>query len=306
MASNPEISKYLLEGANIVQTGRGPHRAGIGEFVGKQFPTFFRPRRQEWSVGVGRTVTLEFETDAENNYFDRTVSPGGWSISDDNGDDWTNHWDRTGPNNGVARFRWDTGALPPGVIEPGRSFEFTVSVADESRIDRLENSVKVNIIEPIETSGGGGGSPRNQGAETVASPNIYEVYEGEWATHSLAPFDSKTAVRIAADSSNASERIAWDFYVNVDNEYIHHYSRRKNQSLEASRKSFSIAAVFLGLAIIRGEMKENASSADGAVASGTASDGVPETVDQITQHLAPVLLPMIESLSVGDQEGPSA
>ena len=142
---------------------------------------------------------MEFETDAENGYFDRSVSPGVWSIVDQNGEIWTNHWDRTGPNNGIARFRWDTGSLPPSIIRPGDSFGFTVAIGDESRIENLESPVTVNIIEPISGSGGGG-ERRNSGAEAVASPKVIEVHEDEWESHPMGPFDSKTAVRIAADS----------------------------------------------------------------------------------------------------------
>ncbi|MCY4415035.1 MAG: hypothetical protein OXE87_01815 [Chloroflexi bacterium] len=305
LANNPEISKYLLEGATLVRTGRGPRRDPTGEFAGKQFPTFFRPKRLEWGVGVGRTVTLEFETDAENNYFDRSVSPGIWAIADGNGEDWTNHWDRTGPTNGVARFRWDTGTLPPSIIKPGDSFDFVVCVNDESRVDQLDSEVKVNIIEPM-SGGGGGGERRTGGTEAVSSPNIYEVHEYDWDSHSLGPFDSNTAVRIAADSSNASAAGSWDFYVNVDNEHIHNHSRRKNQPLEAVRKAFATATVFLGLAIIRGELSNRSGdSENGKPPSESSGEDIPEIVDRIAKYVAPVLLPVIDSLAIPEENNPS-
>ena len=165
LQNNPDMSRYLLQGANMVRPGRGPRRDQEGEFEGKQFPTYFRPRRVEWGVGAGRAVRVEFETDAENHYFDRNIPPGSWSIMDANGQPWTNHWDRTGPNNGVARFSWDTGALPPGFIKPGSSFDFAIAVSDESRIEPMENAIKVNIIEPVEGTGGGDRTKRNRGAE---------------------------------------------------------------------------------------------------------------------------------------------
>lgn len=299
LSSNPEISRYLLEGAAIVQTGHGPDRNRDGQFAGRQFPTYFRPKRQAWGVGVGRTVTLEFETDAENNYFDRNVSPGIWSITNSDGAEWTNYWDRTGPTNGIARFRWDTSTLPPGIVKPGDSFDFTVAVTDESRVDSLENAVRVNIIEPIIRTAGDRNKPNPRGgAEAVNPPNIYEVRKDEWATHQLGAFDGKTAVRIAIDPSNTSDKEAWEFHVNVDNDSIHRHSQAKNQSLEVVRKSFSTAVVFLALAIIRG-----ASSVDSALTPSQDSDGAPETdiseeVDRITKYIAPVLLPVIDSLAL--------
>ncbi len=219
--------------------------------------------------------------------------------------EWTNYWDRTGPTNGVARFRWDTGTLPPSLIKPGDSFDFAVAIADESRVDRLENSVKVNIIEPITGGGGGGGNRERGGAEAVASPNIYEVYENEWESHAMGPFDSKTAVRIAVDSSNASAGKSWDFFVNVDNEYIHHHSRRKNQPLAAARKAFSTATVFLALAIIRGELSGGNVNVEDGQTDESLTENLPSTVDRLTRFIAPVLLPVIDSLAIGDTGEPS-
>ncbi len=306
LANNPEISKYLLEGTTVVRTGRGPRPDQNGEFVGKQFPTYFKPKRLEWGVGVGRTVALEFETDAENNYFDRSISPGSWSIVDDSGNAWTNYWDRTGPTNGTARFRWDTGVLPPSLIKPGDRFNFTVAVADESRIDQLESAVRVSIIEPM--TGGGGGPHKNRGgAESVTSPNIYEVYEHEWESHSLGPFSEKTAVRIAVDSSNIDTGESWDFYVNADNEYIHHHSRRKNQPLDATRRTFSTAVVFLALAVIRGELEANTSNAgSNDQAAESPIEDIPLIVDRITRYIAPVLLPVIDSIGSDNSGDPSS
>lgn len=300
LQNNPDMSRYLLEGAAIIRPGRGPRRDQEGEFEGKRFPTYFKPRREEWAVGAGRTVRVEFETDAENHYFDRNVSPGSWSITDANGQTWTNHWDRTGPNNGVARFSWDTGALPPGFIQAGMSFGFAVGVSDESRIESMENAVKVNIIEPVEGAGGGG-TRQNRGAEGIQSPNIIEVREEEWPTHPLGAFDSKTALRIATDASNTSEREAWDFYVNVDNENIHLHSRRKNEPVEAVRNAFSTAMVFLALAIIRGESADDARNTDRERrGEENRAESLSDKVDQITAYLAPVLLTVIDALGAGD------
>jgi hypothetical protein len=164
----------------------------------------------------------------------------------------------------------------------------------------------VNIIEPVDGTGGGDRTRRNRGAEGIQSPNIYEVHEEDWHTHPLGPFHSKTAVRIAADSSHASDREAWDFYVNVDNENIRLHSTRKNEPLESVRKSFSTAIVFSALAIIRGESADDPGNSDGDQrrAESRAED-LPATVDRITAHLSPVLLPVIAALGIDDGTGAS-
>ncbi len=294
LASNPEISRYLLEGALLTRVGRGPRNNHKGQFEGRQFPSFFEPNRLEWNVGLGKKAQLQFQTDAENSYFTRSVSPGSWSITASDSGDWTNFWDRTGPKDGTARFYWDTSALPPGLLKPGASFEFTLAVRDESRVDPLQSSIKVNITEPIDGNGGGQRNKTEKGTEAVASPNIIPVYEAEWLTHPLGSFSSETACRISTDPSATVEREAWDFYVNVDNEHIHHYSRTKNCPLEAARNAFTTAVVFMALALIRGASL--GASSDGE--SVNHSDDLPGYVSQVTQFVGPVLLPVIDNLGL--------
>ena len=72
--NNPDISRYLLEGALLTRVGRGPRNIHKGHFEGKQFPSFFEPSRLEWNVGLGKRAQLQFQTDAENSYFTRSVS----------------------------------------------------------------------------------------------------------------------------------------------------------------------------------------------------------------------------------------
>ena len=292
LANNPDISRYLLEGALLTKVGRGPRNGREGQFEGKKFPSFFAPNRLEWNVGLGKKVQLQFQTDAENSYFTRNVSPGSWSITAFDTSDWTNFWDRTGPNDGVARFYWDTSSVPPGFLKTGTSFEFTFAISDESRVDPLESSIKVNIIEPMDSSGGGRGNKTEKGTEAVASPNIIPVHEYEWLTHPLGPFDSGTACCISTDPSATEEREAWDFYVNVDNEHIHHYSRTRDCTLEAARDTFTTAVVFIGLAIIRGASNVDSSYEESLV----HSDNLPSYVSDVTKFIAPVLLPIVDNL----------
>ncbi len=77
--SDPGLAALFSLGGKII-TSVGP---GIGEpFKGRKFPTYFRlakkPRGQVFQkrCPVNRTAKVEFETDAENEYFDRAADPG--------------------------------------------------------------------------------------------------------------------------------------------------------------------------------------------------------------------------------------
>ena len=298
LSGNPEISRYLLEGATLTSRGRGTQIDIKGVFEGRQFPTFFRPARHEVNVGVGNKAQMQFETDAENNYFDRSISPGNWTIVDGQGNSWITHWDRHGPVDGMARFYWDTGTLPPAFLSPGLSFEFTVAVDDESRVEALSSTVKVNIIEPRESQGGDG-SRRRGGSEGVDPPNVIQVYREEWEGHSAGVFDGKTAVRIVLDSTAPDSRPAWDFFVNVDNNSIHEYALRKEQPLETTRNAFLTAVVFVGLAVIRGAADDSGSDRNRNGHHRRNDDmDVECDVERVTRYIAPVLLPVIEALGI--------
>ena len=292
---NPDLSRYLLEGGILVRPGVGSRADSNGRFVGKQFPTYFDPKRREWNVGTGKKAQLEFDTDAENGYFDRSVSHGTWSIVDDDGDDWTNYWDRSGPRDGIVRFYWDTSSVPPSFIKPGQVFLFNVSVNDDSRQEPLSNEIMLTVTEPVETPGSGGGRRREGATESVKLPNIYHVYEAEWSSHPLGPFTNKTAVRIAPDSSTPNDRSAWDFFVNVDNQHVHRFSQRKALPLEVVRQGFSTASVFLALSLIR------ARADDDAETSPEAHDPT-DDVARVSEFLAPVLLPVIDAIQLSDRD----
>ena len=77
--SDPGLANLFSAGGKII-TSVGP---GIGEpFKGRRFPTYFRLARKpkgqilKKHCPVNGTVKVEFETDAENEYFDRAADPG--------------------------------------------------------------------------------------------------------------------------------------------------------------------------------------------------------------------------------------
>ena len=143
-----------------------------------------------------------------------------------------------------------------------------------------------------------------KGDSDCAEANIVDVSEEEWQTHFGGPFDSKTAVRIAADPPDSAERGAWDFYVSVDNASVHLNSRGTGEPLEAVRKAFATSIVFVALAIIRGESADGCNRSQTAQRGGpTRPESLPITVDRITAHFEPVFLPVTAALRDGGSSG---
>ena len=294
-----ELARFLLAGASLVQPGRGSQINHNGHFEGKQFPSFFEPIRPEWNVGVGKQAQVQFRTDAENNYFDRSLSPGKWNITDEQDHNWTAFWGRTGPVDGIVRFYWDTSVIPPTLLQPGAAFRLRVAVEDDSRVEPLGGEIQINIVEPVE-SPGGSGSRRRGGRGSVDPPRVIWIYEAEWEIQVSEPFTSKTAVRIMLDPSAPPGKNVWDFFVNVDNEQIHAFSRRKDQPIDVVRNLFSSAAVFLSLGLIRGVSQEGPHDRGNGRMNGHGLEGIEasDLVAAVTDYLAPVLLPVIQNLQI--------
>jgi hypothetical protein len=79
LKSDPTIASVLGLGNNVVSTAV-PSK-DVVQFNGRQFPTFFQLMKEPRgglvkACPLNRTVRVEFETDAEDEYFNRSNSPG--------------------------------------------------------------------------------------------------------------------------------------------------------------------------------------------------------------------------------------
>jgi hypothetical protein len=79
LKSDPTIASVLGLGNNVVSTAV-PSK-DVVPFNGRQFPTFFQLMKEPKgglvkACPLNRTVRVEFETDAEDEYFNRSNSPG--------------------------------------------------------------------------------------------------------------------------------------------------------------------------------------------------------------------------------------
>ena len=162
------------------------------------------------------------------------------------------------------------------------------------------------------------GKDREQPAEIVL-PNIVEVTEESWATHK---FDRFTALKIkdagdgehnGVDKQTVSQ---YDFFINVDNLYLKIEMKSAKSDASLLKARFMYGMVLVGLGLLQQDVAAQSKKTkrpeadedeDGAGSVGTpvaddedGSENVEERVERVTSALAPVLLPMIESLGAID------
>jgi hypothetical protein len=103
----------------------------------------------------------------------------------------------------------------------------------------------------------------------------------------------------------------YDFYVNVDNVYLKSEMKITSVDERVVEGQFVYGMVLIGLALLQQKATEakrqaQAQKAGDVIESGESANGVEDLVATITKGVAPVLLPMIESLGQLDVDAVSA
>lgn len=304
LKADPTLAALLGVGDRlVVTTGTGQPP----EFHGRKFPSFFRLKRQPKAeavvkhCAVNRTVRVEWETDAANDYFSRSELPGELMIEPGELCEHTRLWS----GEFTARFH------VPGSLPIGTRIPVSVMVTDIER-ETFQGSpngpFRTNfelVIDPAETT-----QPRPSGAPStkaprvngkataprLALPQITEIRRDQWGDS----WDEFSALRIKHGSDDDS----FDFVVNMDNAFLQTEMQKSpspDKSLVAFWFKYGLALCALGVLHDQKQRPAQASGGDGAGAGdgGVLSDL--ETLGRLTDGLARVIVPVIRSLFRGPQ-----
>ncbi len=295
-------------------------------FEGKRFPTFFKLKDKDYGQELVRDTAINmrsrimFETDAESDYFGRTTETGQFSLFLLHGESRVPVTDYVGPNlqNGIGTLSVQL----PLSCEVGNTLRFLAVVTDSTRIDPFENRFTVKVKPALQPSGSTGARRKPPAGEPgddrdvpggIALPNIIPVYEQDWDKQT-PPFDKYTALQIknAGDDSaeNGDAKPIYDFYVNMDNLYLKTEMKPAHHDPEVTRARFTYGLVLLGLALVQEneavKAKGKKTDAEETEDEHEGEANIERRVADFTRAVAPVLLPMIESLGDLDQEPAAA
>lgn len=285
-------------------------------FTGERFPTYFKLKGKEYGHILSRDChinmrcRLTFETDAENDYFIRTVDKGEFTVSllTEEGehpvqDDAPNLW------NGIATLSL---TLPPNAAV-GDSLHYVARTSDCSRTEPFKNEFRLRVREAQEPHGGDGtrrnppikdeGNERERPAG-ISIKDPLEVYECDWNSKPR-PFNKYTAMwaidaGIGGDTEDGSDSpTVYDFYVNMDNVFLKTELKSSKAEPKLLRAQFKYAMALLGMAMLHqalSDPKSKGSAEENAEEAAQNGVNIENRIEEFTRAVAPVVVPMINSL----------
>jgi hypothetical protein len=293
---SPSLSKLFLEGVRIRNPFNLAEVKTKTEFKGKRFPTYFKlsreyPEDKPKSAPINRRFRVQFETDAENEYFNRDREPGQFSISfnDRTITDFSlNLW------NGLATL---TVTLPDDV-KIDDVLHFKTETTDNSRVEPFYNEFFVKVTKPEKPSTGGPGKrklpPGEEESEemrklpsglSIPIPIRLTKKDERWLHHFKEDED-------ALDVKDTGEG-GYDFYVNMDNVFLRTEIKGNTKIdprlLEAR---FETGMVLLGMSLLK--HFEDGKEQEAEIRNNHLS--VYDLIFSVSKAISPILLPMIASL----------
>jgi hypothetical protein len=292
LQTDPTLSNLFRMGDHLVGS------TGPGEpppYIGRRFPTFFRlaKGREGWVKGcpVNRTCRVEFETDAENDYFSRATEHGEVFVDPPNLLEHNRLW------NG----RFETRFRVPWDARPGDTVPVTVTVTDISRVNPFV--MRFTLLAEPEASDEPHSGPRTKpqvknpnGGQTrtaLAMPNIVEISKEEW-DQQAPPFTKFDALQVKHDGQGG-----FDFLLNIDNTFLlTELSRAKETDRPLVKYWFKYGLVLAALGMLKhAERKDKQIQADGKDDGEDDDNEVDvQAVSLSCSGLAQVIVPIIRSL----------
>jgi|HubBroStandDraft_6_1064221.scaffolds.fasta_scaffold13093_2 hypothetical protein len=325
---SPTLSALFLQGKRAVNPFKTIMvRQSEKAFVGKKHPTYFKFKGKDYGFQLHRDchinyrARITFETDAQNDYFSRSADGGRFALYLVGETAKTPVSDFVGPSlqNGLATLAVH---LPQNSVV-GDVLTFEAVVTDPTLLDPFRNTFSI-AVKPEAMPKPGPVSPRpkppsDEAGEDrempsgISLPNIVEVEEATWGDRN-PPFDKNTALRIMitdapsepipGQNGDAETHDVYDFLINMDNVFLKSELKPTGDEVEVLKARWKYGLVLVGLALLHDDVQSRkARKPDDAEDAEDAVDSIASQVERFTKALAPILLPMINSLGSLDLEG---
>lgn len=283
---SPTLSNLLVNGTRISNPFNLMNVGTANKFEGKQYPSYFKLKKnfsesKPKSSPINQKFRVQFETDANNDYFTRDNHSGNFKLFY-NGSRFEysnlNLW------NGIATLNCEF----PSNIDPGDVIEFSVEVEDIQRIDPFQLNFFVKAEPPennkSKTKGQRVKPPGKKGNKrkkpsALNLPKIFEISKNEWDDHE---FDRYSALMVK-DSGDG-----YDFYLNMDNIYcLNEIKSRTKSDPKVLKTQYKYGLILLGLSLIKSFEDEE---------QDDDSEPIFTKISNISKGIAPMIIPMINSL----------
>lgn len=304
---SPTLSNLFLRGVRIKNPFNMVGVAKQEEFKGKEFPTYFKlakdyTKNNPKICHINRKFRIQYETDAENNYFNRDKDPGELILkrNDEATRDYSlNLW------NGLATL---TISIPEGATI-GDILCFDTKVMDINRSAPFANQFCIQVVKEQETGGSKGGRKRppsgkkgkdRQKESYLDIPNVVDIKKEDWNKEDYKEFEFNEFSALKVRS--AGEGNGYDFFINVDNSYLKTEMKGEAKTEPAILEArYRYGMVLLGISILDFEenRQKNKNKDSKPNDNGLSVYG---RISLFTEAVAPILLPMIASLGSSEFE----
>lgn len=287
------LTKLFIAGQEISSPFNITSTAGQGEtFEGKLHPTFFKLKgkfkdgKLVKAVPCNASFRVQFDTDVQNDYFNRPTEVGSLVLKMDGvvREDLIQHLSLY---NGQANL---TIALPEGAAD-GDTHIFETEIRDEYIVNSFESIFFVDVKQAEEPRSGGPGTPHKpidpnkkgsqQTPSKFAVPDVYPVKRDNWDRYEMDRYSA--LVYCPSDEGK-------DYFLNMDNDYLLTELKpiRDHSRIELTKARYMYSMALIGMSVI-GYYKNKGSNA--------GDIDLPAEVRRISTMIAPVLIPMLESMA---------
>jgi hypothetical protein len=321
---SPTLSALFLHGQRLSNPFKTMQvTAEPKEFHGKKHPTYFKFKGKDYGrdlrkdCHINQRCRITFETDAANDYFDRTADKGTFALFLVAEETRVPVTDYVGPNlqNGIATLTLNL----PNNCEVGDVLRFKAVVSDPTLLDAFENNFILDVEAEVTTGPGGPHGPKEpptkeDGEEReaitgISLPNIILVNEADWGNQT-PPFDKYTALRIGVsdvvgpgNGENPEAEDVYDFKINMDNLYLKSELKAGGEEVEMIRARWKYGLVLMGIALLHDDLQARKRKDEKELSSEEESgETIEKRVEAFSRAMAPVLLPMISSLGALELE----
>ena len=281
-------------------------------FVGKPHPTFFRFAGKEQGEELARAAHLEsrvriaFETDVVDEYFTRRIDRGEKDFARIMDGKRVALEDFVGPNlaDGRGNLTFD---LPEG-LKAGDVLEMEFIVCDPVNGTVFVNRAKLSILAAVEPpekkpkkpkkpeQPGEPPGPNKEGQSGLDFPEVHWVKReaANWPSYFNTLDDCLTIIE--EEKENDGDEAAYKFYLNEDNKALQTELKFTKLPAAAVKKQYEIGVVLIGMAMIHDDKQRGAEKAKEGNGEKKEDDEVFRRASEFTRAIAPIVIPMIQSL----------
>ena len=314
LKSSPSLSTLFLTGTRLSNPFKSKQVATAEtSYEGKLHPTYFKFQKLDYGQLLNHTTPINmrsritFETDVVNDYFDRLQNRGKFSLyAETNGTSLDVTTYSLNLQNGKATLNIKL----PQDCSIGDNVKYIAKVEDDTLPLPFTNVFVVTVgqsqeVKPSTAKKNGKPPSDKPGGERdvplgLQLPEVNKVYEEDWDKHKHK-FDQYSALAIiqeAASGENGEENQAiYSFWINMDNIYLKTEKKYSKNNAEILDARYEVGLTLLGLALIQSYIQNERSHDEKEEHSQNEEEPpLEEHIYRTTAAIAPVLLPLIDSL----------